>query len=570
MAAVDQHTNKRSHNAEDGDYVSGVTDPRGIETEDSVVELRDTYVKPGLRGTFQSKYVVLCAFVVRLGGFLFGYDQGVVSVILVMDQFLDQFPRVSETASGAGFWKGFMTAMIELGALIGAFNQGWIAEKISRKYSICVAVSIFVVGSVLQTAAQNYAMLVVGRLIGGVGVGMLSMVVPMYIAEVSPPEIRGTLLVLEEFSIVFGIICAYWLTFGTRYINSQWSFRLPFLLQIIPAIVLGIAVLFIPFSPRWLVSKGRDREALAALVKLRRVPADDPRLQAEWYDIRAEVAFHKEVAQKRHPELGLQGRRSRLSAIKLELTAYADCFRQGYWRRTMVGIGLMFFQQFVGINALIYYSPSLFESMNVTYNMRLVLSGVLNVTQLVGVSTSLYTMDRFGRRPLLLIGSVFMTVSHAIIAVLVGLYYGNWDDHKDKGWVAVAFLFLYMLAFGCTWGPVPWAMPSEIFPSFLRAKGVAWSTCSNWLNNFIIGLITPPLVQNTRGFGAYTFFAVFCALSFLWTWFCVPETRGRSLEDMDQVFGDRAAVSDRVRRKEILQELRQEGGHWGQERMEKA
>ncbi|KIW37245.1 uncharacterized protein PV06_10587 [Exophiala oligosperma] len=531
-----------------------------VNNDDALVELRETYVKPGFRGTLQSKYVVLCAFIVRLGGFLFGYDQGVISIILVMDQFTDRFPRVSDTASGGGFWKGLMTAMIELGAFIGAFNQGWIAEKISRKYSICVAVCIFVVGSVLQTAAQDYAMLIVGRLIGGIGIGMLSMVVPMYIAEVSPPEIRGTLLVLEEFSIVFGIICAYWLTFGTRYIGGEWSYRLPFLLQIFPAILLGISVLFIPFSPRWLASKGRDREALQALVKLRRVPEDDPRIQAEWYDIRAEVAFHKEVAIQKHPNLGSPGQRTRSQALKLEIASYLDCWKQGYWRRTMVGVGLMFFQQFVGINALIYYSPSLFESFGMNYNMRLVLGGVLNVTQLVGVSTSLYTMDAYGRRPLLLIGSVCMTIAHVIIAVLVGLYYDDWTNHKAQGWVAVGFLFFYMLAFGCTYGPVPWAMPSEIFPSSLRSKGVAWSTCSNWLNNFIIGLITPPLIQNTRGFGAYTFFAVFCALSFVWAYLFVPETKGRSLEDMDRVFGDRAAVADRARRKEILQELKTKDG----------
>lgn len=205
-----------------------------------------------------------------------------------------------------------------------------------------------------------------------------------------------------------------------------------------------------------------------------------------------------------------------------------------------------------------------------TYNMQLVLGGVLNVTQLVGVSTSLYTMDRFGRRPLLLLGSVGMTISHVVIAVLVGLYYNAWTDHPTQGWVAVAFLFLYMLVFGMTYGPVPWAMPAEIFPSALRAKGVAWSTCSNWLNNFIIGLITPPLIQNTRGFGAYTFFAFFCALSFVWGWFCVPETKGRSLEDMDRVFGDHAAVTDRTRRREIIKQMKQEDGRANKEEVKTA
>lgn len=422
--------------------------------DDNVIELKSRYVKPGFFGLFQSPYAVLCAFVVRLGGFLFGYDQGVVSIILVITQFLGRFPRVAPSAGGAGFWKGLMTAMIELGAVIGAFNQGWVAEKISRRYSIVVAVGFFLTGSILQTASVAYAMLIVGRLVGGIGVGMLSMVVPLYISEVSPPEIRGSLLVLEEFSIVFGIIVAFWITFGTKYIMSEWAWRLPFLLQMLPAMLLGFAVLLLPFSPRWLASKGRDAESLAALCKIRRVSPDDPRVQAEWLDIRAEVAFQKEIAEKRHPNLGRASKRSRSDAIKLELASYADCWKRGYWRRTIVGVGLMFFQQFVGINALIYYAPTLFQTMGIGGNMQLVLSGILNCTQLVGVATSLYTMDKFGRRPLLLFGSVVMTICHIIIAVLVGLYNSTWAQHKDKGWVSVAFLFIYMLAFGMSWGPV--------------------------------------------------------------------------------------------------------------------
>ena len=327
---------------------------------------------------------------------------------------------------------------------------------------------------------------------------MLSMVAPLYISEISPPEIRGALLVLEELSIVTGIVVAFWITYGTRYMAGEWAWRLPFLIQMIPGIVLGFGILFLPFSPRWLSSKRRDTEALDALGKLRRLPTTDSRVRQEWFDIRAEVAFHKETSALRHPKLQ---DKSVASRIKLEIASWMDCFRHGCWRRTHIGVGIMFFQQFVGINALIYYSPTLFKTMGLSYSMQLIMSGVLNVTQLVGVISSLWTMDRLGRRTLLLWGSLFMTLSHFIIAILVGKFSHDWPGHRAAGLFYVAFLLFYMLSFGATWGPVPWAMPSEIFPSSLRAKGVALSTCSNWLNNFIIGLITPPLVQNT-GFGA--------------------------------------------------------------------
>lgn len=261
-----------------------------------------------------------------------------------MPQFLERFTRVSETASGAGFWKGLLTAMIELGALLGAINQGWLADKISRKYSIVVAVIIFTVGSILQTAAVDYAMLVVARLIGGVGIGMLSMVAPLYISEISPPEIRGALLVLEEFSIVTGIVVAFWITYGTQYMTGQWAWRLPFLLQMLPGFVLGIGILFLPFSPRWLVSKSREFEAGQCLSKLRQLDISDHRVQQEIFDIRAEVAFHREVSAVRHPKLQ---DRSAVSRMKLEVASWIDCFKKGCWRRTHVGVGLMFFQQFV-------------------------------------------------------------------------------------------------------------------------------------------------------------------------------------------------------------------------------
>lgn len=206
--------------------------------------------------------------------------------------------------------------------------------------------------------------------------------------------------------------------------------------------------------------------------------------------------------------------------------------------------------EFGGVNALIYYSPSLFEGMGLDYKMQLDMSGVVNICQMVACFWSLWGMDRFGRRPLLFGGATCMVISHLIIAVLMSQFKDSWPSHTAEAWTCVAFLCFFMLTYGATWGPIPWAMPAEIFPSSLRAKGVAYSTMSNWLNNFIVGLITPPLIQNT-GYGTYVFFCVFCTLSLIWSWFFVPETNGRTLEEMDYVFKDNTGADEQARRSRI-------------------
>ncbi|KAL5593926.1 hypothetical protein FOBRF1_013028 [Fusarium oxysporum] len=514
----------------------------------------EPYGPPGFRGLFSSSYVATCSAFAAIGGLLFGYDQGVISVTLVMEQFLMQFPEVTDDAPGAGFKKGLMTAMITLGAFIGAVNQGWVADWASRKRSIMIAVAIFIIGSALQTTALNFNMLVASRFIGGIGIGMLSMVVPLYIGEISPPEIRGSLLAFEALFVVLGIVIAFWITYATKDMDSHWSWRLPFLIQIFPGLILGFGAVFLPFSPRWLASKGREQEALDNLVKVRQVPKTDARVQREWIEILAEARFQNNVLAERHPVLTAPENKSITNSIKLEIVSWTDCFKAGCWRRILVGAGLMFFQQFIGINALIYYSPTLFGTMGLDLNMQLIMSGVLNILQLVGVFSSLWTLDRFGRKTILLAGSVLAVLPLVIIAIMVGLFSDSWATHRAQGWTSVAFLLFYMLTFGGSWAPTPWAVPAEVFPSSLRAKGVAISTCSNWINNFIIGLITPPLVQAT-GFGAYTFFAVFGLLSFAFVWFYVPETRGKTLEDMDTVFNDRSGVNDIAQKEQVLREV---------------
>ncbi|KAJ5106599.1 hypothetical protein N7456_003274 [Penicillium angulare] len=517
-----------------------------------VWELRRTYTKSGISGLFASKYVFGCALLATLGGLLFGYDQGVVSITLVMPQFLDSFPEVSADASGSGFKKGLMTAVLELGAFIGAMNQGWIADKISRKWSIFAGGCVFLLGGALQTGANSFGMLTGARFVGGIGVGMLAMVAPLYIGEIAPPEIRGTLLVLQELCIVTGIVIAYYITYGTRYIQGFWSWRLPFLIQLVPAVIMCCGVFLLPYSPRWLCQQGRDEEALQTLAKVREHPTTDERVLEEWLEIRAECAYQKEASNKKHPNLVQPGL---WNAFRLQIMLYVDCWKMPIYKRTQVAVGLMFFQQFVGINALIYYSPSLFESMGLDYEMQLTMSGIMNICQVVACVWSLWGMDRFGRRKLLLGGAVCMFIAHLIIAVLVGKYEDNWPEHQAAGWVCVAFLLFFMLTFGATWGPIPWAMPAEIFPSSLRAKGCAFGTMSNWGNNFIIGLITPPMIQNIR-YGTYIFFCCFCGIALVWVYFLVPETNGRTLEQMDSVFRDKSTTEEAERRAEITAGLR--------------
>lgn len=403
-----------------------------------------------------------------------------------------------------------------------------LCDKISRKWALSVVVVIFNIGAIIQTASPNYAALVVGRTIGGIGVGTLALGAPLYISEISPPHLRGALLVLESISIVSGVVIAYWITYGTRYLSGEASFRVPFGLQMVCATILGTAIHLFPYSPRWLSLVGRDDEALTTLSKLRRLPTTDERVQTEWRGIMAEVEFQRVVEQKAHP--GKTG-------FKLETLQWLDLFRKKTWRRTAVGTGVAFFQQFSGINAFIYYAPILFTSLGQDYEMSLILSGVLNIIQLLAVFICFFIIDRIGRRPLAIWGAVGEMAVYVVIAGLVGKYSSNWPAHTGAGWACVAMAFLYMLVYGVSYSPLAWALPSEVFSNATRAKGVALSTATVWLSNFIIGVATPPMLESA-GFGTYVFFAAFCGLAAVWAYFLVPETKGKTLEEMDEVFGD--------------------------------
>ncbi|KAH6999631.1 general substrate transporter [Ilyonectria destructans] len=488
------------------------------------VMLQDiSYGKDGISGIIGSGYVAGAAFLASLGGFSFGYDQGVISIINVMPLFHNAYPE-TKTAFGTGF----MTGMLLLGAFFGCLFMPYLADKISRKWALTVVVVIFDIGAIIQTAATSYGMLVAGRAIGGIGVGTLAMGAPLYISEISPPNLRGTLLVLESISIVSGVVIAFWITFATRNIPSELSFRLPLGLQMVCATFLGFGIHFFPYSPRWLALVNRPTEALSSLSRLRSLPTTDERVQAEYKSIVAEVEFQKLVQEAKYPGVG---------GLKLEALLWLDLFDRKKWRRLAVGCGVCFFQQFSGINAFIYYAPTLFRSIGQSDDMSLILSGVFNILQLVAVAVCFVVIDKVGRRPLAIVGGFGTAACYAVIAVLAGLYSKDWGASPAAGWACVAMAFAFILVYGVSYSPLGWALPPEVFSTSSRAKGVALATCVNWLANFTVGVATPPMLESI-GFGTYVFFAVFCGLAGVWAVLLVPETMGRTLEQMDEVFGD--------------------------------
>lgn len=316
--------------------------------------------------------------------------------------------------------------------------------------------------------------------------------------------------------------------------EGEISFRLPLGLQMVCSTIVGVGINFFPFSPRWLALVNRNEDALASLTKLRNLPATDERVQTEYRGIVAEAQFQKTILEKRHP-----GKRG----FVLEILTWLDLFNPKTWRRTAVGVGILFFQQFSGVNAFIYYAPTLFQSLGQSPEMALIMSGIFNVLQLVAVGICFCIIDHVGRRPLAIWGAVGGTVAWGIMAILVGLFSSDWETHADAGWACVAMAFAFIMVYGVSYSPLGWALPSEVFPSATRSKGVALSTAVCWLSNFIVGVITPPMIEST-GFGTYVFFGAWCFLAVIWAYLLVPETKGKTLEQIDEVFRDNSGQEE--------------------------
>ncbi|KAJ5864690.1 uncharacterized protein N7529_006606 [Penicillium soppii] len=534
--------------------------------------------KSGFSLVLQNPYLCGVASFSTLGGLLFGYDQGVISGVITMESFGARYPRVF---ADSGF-KGWFVSTLLLAAWLGSLINGPIADRIGRKRSINVAVVVFTIGSAIQCAAMNIPMLFAGRAIAGLAVGQLTMVVPLYISEVSIPDIRGGLVVLQQLSVTLGILFSYWIDYGTNYIGgtrcapdipysggtvakptfdpyhdvpiggcngqSEASWRFPLALQILPALILGVGMLFFPDSPRWLLMKERDDESLTALSKLRRQPRDSPMLVNEYLEIKASIMLENTFARENFPNL---------SGYKLHMAQYMSFVTTwARFKRLAIGCIVMFFQQFMGCNAMIYYAPTIFAQLGLDGNTTsLLATGVYGIVNCLSTLPALFFIDKVGRRPLLMAGATGTCISLAIVGGILGGYGSGLVDNKSAGWAGIAFIYIYDINFSYSFAPIGWVLPSEIFNLSIRSKAISITTSATWMCNFIIGLVTPDMLESIT-WGTYIFFAAFCLLALGFTFFCIPETRGKTLEDMDLIFGDTAAHEEKKRIKHIEAELR--------------
>ncbi|ATZ54559.1 hypothetical protein BCIN_10g05530 [Botrytis cinerea B05.10] len=493
-----------------------------------------------------------------IGGLLYGYNQGVFSGVLTMNSFMSHMGNYDSTDPADQSRKGWLTSILELGAWLGALLSGFMAEAASRKYGILIATAVFIIGVIVQATAISvgHSAILGGRFITGMGVGSLSMIVPMYNAEVAPPEVRGSLIALQQLAICAGIMISFWIDYGTNYIGgtgatqSDAAWLVPICLQLFPAIVLFVGILFMPFSPRWLVHHGREEEARKVLAQLRNLPQDHELVEIEFLEIKVQSLFEKRSIAELWP--GLQ-ELTWTNTAKLQFVAIGSLFRtKPMFKRVIVATVTMFFQQWTGINAILYYAPTIFKSLGLSGNtVSLLATGVVGIVMFLATIPSVLYIDKLGRKPILTIGAIGMATCHIIIAVIVAKNRDSWEEHKAAGWAAVAMVWLFVIHFGYSWGPCAWILVAEIWPLSNRPYGIALGASSNWMNNFIVGQVTPDMLSGIS-YGTYILFGLLTYGGAAFIWWGVPETKRLGLEEMDLVFGSEGVGRGDLERMEAV------------------
>ncbi|KAK1229268.1 hypothetical protein PQX77_007690 [Marasmius sp. AFHP31] len=506
----------------------------------------------GLRGLAANPRLMRLAAITTLGALCYGYEQGAYSQVLVMPAFTGdhRFARIGGDAS----YKGWSVSTLGIGGWFGALINGYLCDVISRRWTLLTGALICCLGTALTAGAQNSAYMFVGRFFIGWAVGSLSAVVPLYNSEISPPELRGTIVSIQQLAIVTGICISFWVGYGTNFISdtNSASWRVCLALQGVPAILLAVLTFTIPYTPRWLVRQGRNEEALKTLAWLRKMPEDSELIQLEFVEIQAESMFERETTAEKFPHLVGGGA---FRQFRLQFAQFGELFTTMHmFRRTAVACLTQFFQQMTGIDCIVYYAPTIFESLALPgRTVSLLASGVVGVVFVISTFPAIATIDHIGRRPLLIWGGVGMATMLVLVAALTATYQPEWHN-AAAAWSTATFIWLYVGFFGASWGPVSWTVISEVFPLSTRAHGVALGASANWMTNFVVSIIVPIMLRDIT-YGTYLFFLMFMLMGIAFAIWILPETFGKSLEEMDLVFGSGEAQADSVRMERILQHL---------------
>lgn len=456
-----------------------------------------------MHGLTGKPLVYFTSVFVSLGVFLFGYDQGVMSGIITGHFFRDYFNQPSRAQVGT------MVAILEIGAFCSSLVVGKIGDIIGRRKTILYGSMIFFVGGALQTFASGMPMMLLGRITAGVGVGMLSTIVPIYQSEISPPHNRGKLACIEFSGNILGYATSVWVDYFCSFIQSDYSWRLPLLMQCVMGALLGIGSLVIVESPRWLLDNDHDEEGIVVIANLYGGgDIHNAKAREEYREIKMDVLLQRQEGEK----------------------SYRDMFRR-YRTRVFIAMSAQAFAQLNGINVISYYAPYVFESAGWIGRDAILMTGINGITYLMSSVPPWYLVDRWGRRFILLSGAIAMVLSLSTISYFLYL------DRSITPTCVVIFVMIYNAAFGYSWGPIPWLYPPEILPLSIRSKGASLSTATNWAFNWLVGELTPVL-QELIAWRLYLVHAFFCATSFVVVYFIYPETAGVRLEDMDTLFGD--------------------------------
>ncbi|KAL4890510.1 sugar transporter [Aspergillus ambiguus] len=469
--------------------------------------------------TFPKVYnVYFVAIIATVGGMLFGFDISSMSAIIGTNQYIEFFNNPH------GVQQGAINSALAAGSVVGSLMAGPISDKIGRRDSIFFACLWWLVGTAIQAGVSGFGTLMAGRVLNGVCVGITSSQVPVYLAEISKKEKRGSIIVIQQLAIEWGIFIMFFIGYGCSFIGGPASFRLAWGLQFVPCVILMFGLPFLPRSPRWLAKVGRTQEAITTLARIQAGGnVDDPLVVAEWEEITTVLAAERSA-----------------------LPGWRKFVLNGMWRRTMAGFTVQAWQQLSGANIMTYYVVYIFQMANLRGNILLISSGIQYALFIVFTSVIFFYIDKTSRRGLLMYGAIGMGICHFVVGGVLSSgtivpegVDGNLNVQVlvtgPKAHTVIAFSYLLIIVYALTLAPVAWVYAAEVWSLETRASGMSIAAVGNWLFNFALGLFVPPGFANIR-WKLYIIFGILCAGAAVQVFFTYPETCGKTIEEVEEMF----------------------------------